>query len=79
MLTADGNFRVWRRPTKPCTQVVNKALCKLVVVPKGEGDLNVAWAGPSGQTGPIVDWKWLCSATWRSFAAIHGLHVSKQQ
>ncbi|GBN61120.1 hypothetical protein AVEN_168940-1 [Araneus ventricosus] len=46
MLTADGKFRVWRRPTKPCTQVVNKALCKLVVVSKGEGDLNVAWAGP---------------------------------
>ncbi|GBO17372.1 hypothetical protein AVEN_68729-1 [Araneus ventricosus] len=60
------------------------ASCQQGTVEAGGSSIMVwavlTWQGlsPIVKLNPIIYWKWLYSATWRPFAAIHGLHVPKQ-
>ncbi|GIY56940.1 hypothetical protein CDAR_86611 [Caerostris darwini] len=80
LVRADGRVRVWRRPHEAMD-----SNCQQGTVQAGGGSVMVwavcfrAWTWSSGATGPNIDWKCLRSATWRSLAAIHGLHVPKQR
>lgn len=59
--------------------------CQQGTLQSGGGSIMVfyaffmAWTGPYGHIAPIIDWKWLCLATWRLLAAIHRFHVPKQR